>query len=103
MDEKSENVKQKIGVEDFKNSEEEEEKEQEQEQEQEHEEEEEEEEMSIEQQSKENRWVLLAALCLCWFFDLFFLVLSFFFFPPIISYLIEHILKEHSRPYIQNF
>lgn len=51
MDEKSENVKQKIGVEDFKNSEEEEEKEQEQE----HEEEEEEEEMSIEQQSKENR------------------------------------------------
>lgn len=53
MDEKSENVKQKIGVEDFKNSEEEEEKEQEQEQE--HEEEEEEEETSIEQQSKENR------------------------------------------------
>ncbi|KAH9656239.1 swib complex baf60b domain-containing protein [Citrus sinensis] len=51
MDEKSENVKQKIGVEDFKNSEEEEEKEQEQE----HEEEEEEEETSIEQQSKENR------------------------------------------------
>ncbi|KDO49158.1 hypothetical protein CISIN_1g0161771mg, partial [Citrus sinensis] len=48
-----ENVKQKIGVEDFKNSEEEEEKEQEQEQE--HEEEEEEEETSIEQQSKENR------------------------------------------------
>ncbi|KAK9176858.1 hypothetical protein WN944_028877 [Citrus x changshan-huyou] len=46
-----ENVKQKIGVEDFKNSEEEEEKEQEQEQE----EEEEEEETSIEQQSKENR------------------------------------------------
>lgn len=53
MDEKSENVKQKIGVEDFKNSEEEEEKEREQEQE--HEEEEEEEETSIEQQSKENR------------------------------------------------
>lgn len=53
MDEKSENVKQKIGVEDFKNLEEEEEKEQEQEQE--HEEEEEEEETSIEQQSKENR------------------------------------------------
>lgn len=51
MDEKSENVKQKIGVEDFKNLEEEEEKEQEQE----HEEEEEEEETSIEQQSKENR------------------------------------------------
>lgn len=55
MDEKSENVKQKIGVEDFKNSEEEEEKEQEQEQEHEEEEEEEEEETSIEQQSKENR------------------------------------------------
>lgn len=53
MDEKSENVKQKIGVEDFKNSEEEEEKEQEQEHEE--EEEEEEEETSIEQQSKENR------------------------------------------------